>query len=406
MSSTNAILGLDVSKDKLDACLLLSPPRTTTVPNTPSGHARLLAWAASAGPLHLCLEATSTYGFPVARAAHAAGHTVSVLQPLAVARYAQATLSRNKTDRLDAALIADFGRTQQPRAWHPPSAAQEQLQAQSRLRAELVAQRLGLQNRLDTAHASVAPMLRSLVRSLTGQLAKLDGALVATLQADPVLRAQAELLRSIPAVGPVLCAGLLAELPADLRDARAATAYAGLNPRHRESGTSLRGRTGLSKLGNARLRPPALRARLGRHALQPRAPRPSPEAPGPRQARQSQSGRRHAQTPLPLCRRPALRPALAPVGPPNSQARNRFFLKPAFFPSKPRPYLQGQCPDAPAGPWCLTTRDSRCSAPGTCSSSRSRPGRRCSRRGRRRTSCSSCACPGCCARCSSPSCRR
>lgn len=254
MSSTKTILGLDVSKDKLDACLLLSPPRTTTVPNTPSGHARLLAWAASAGPLHLCLEATSTYGFPVARAAHAAGHTVSVLQPLAVARYAQATLSRNKTDRLDAALIADFGRTQQPRAWHPPSAAQEQLQAQSRLRAELVAQRLGLQNRLDTAHASVAPMLRSLVRSLTGQLAKLDGALVATLQADPVLRAQAELLRSIPAVGPVLCAGLLAELPADLRDARAATAYAGLNPRHRESGTSLRGRTGLSKLGNARLR--------------------------------------------------------------------------------------------------------------------------------------------------------
>ena len=62
------------------------------------------------------------------------------------------------------------------------------------------------------------------------------------------------LLRSIPAVGPVLCAGLLAELPADLRDARAATAYAGLNPRHRQSGSSLRGRTCPGKPGNARLR--------------------------------------------------------------------------------------------------------------------------------------------------------
>lgn len=254
MSSTKTILGLDVSKDKLDACLLLSPPRTTTVPNTPEGHARLLAWAAQAGALHLCLEATSTYGWAIARHAHAAGHTVSVLQPLAVARYAQATLARNKTDRLDADLVADFGRTQEPRAWIPPSAAQEKLQAQSRLRAELVHQRQGLHNRLATAHASVAPVLRSLLRSLAGQIAKLDAALAATLQADTVLRAQAQLLRSIPAVGPVLCAGLLAELPADLRTARAATAYAGLNPRQRESGTSLRGRPRLSKLGNARLR--------------------------------------------------------------------------------------------------------------------------------------------------------
>jgi len=254
MSSTKTILGLDVSKDKLDACLLLPQPRTTTVPNTPAGHARLLAWAGPAGPLHLCLEATSTYGFAVARHLHQAGHTVSLLQPLAVARYAQACLSRNKTDRLDAALIADFGRTQEPRPWTPPSPAQEQLQAQSRLRDELVRQRQGLQNRLDTAHACVAPVLRSLLRSLARQIAQLDAALLVTLQQDPALRVQAELLRSIPAVGPVLCAGLLAELPADLRNARAATAYAGLNPRHRESGSSLRGRPCLSKLGNARLR--------------------------------------------------------------------------------------------------------------------------------------------------------
>ncbi len=254
MSSTKTILGLDVSKDKLDACLLLPQPRTLTVPNTLDGHAQLLTWAADAGALHLCLEATSTYGFPVARHVHAAGHTVSVLQPLAVARYAQATLARNKTDRLDAALIADFGRTQDPRAWTPPSPAQEQLQAQSRLRTELVDQRQGLQNRIDTAHASVLPMLRSLVRSLTSQINKLDAALHATLHAEAALRTQAELLRSIPAVGPVLCAGLLAELPADLRDARAAVAYAGLNPRLRESGSSVRGRTSLSKLGNARLR--------------------------------------------------------------------------------------------------------------------------------------------------------
>lgn len=254
MSSTKTILGLDVSKDKLDACLLRPAPQHLTVPNTSAGHAQLLAWAGDAGPLHLCLEATSTYGFAIARHAHQAGHAVSLLQPLAVQRYAQATLSRNKTDRLDAALIADFGRTQQPRPWTPPTEAQAQLQAQSRLRTELVEAGQGWANRLATADPSVRPVLRRIIRSLQTQLTRLDGHLAATLRADPELHRQAQLLRSIPAVGPVLCAGLLAELPADLRDARAATAYAGLNPRQRESGTSLRGHAHLSKLGNARLR--------------------------------------------------------------------------------------------------------------------------------------------------------
>ena len=254
MNPTKVILGIDVSKAKLDAHLRLPQPRTLTVPNTPAGHAQLLAWAAPAGPLHLCLEATSTYGFPLAHHAHAVGHTVSILQPLAVHRYAQATLARNKTDRLDAALIADFGHTQQPRPWTPPPPAQAILQAQSRLRTELVQLRLGLLNALATAHPAVQPNLRAVLRSLQTQITKLDGQLAATLRDDAELARQAKLLRSIPAVGPVLCAGLLAELPADLRDARAATAYAGLNPRQRQSGSSVQGRTSLSKIGNARLR--------------------------------------------------------------------------------------------------------------------------------------------------------
>ncbi|KAF0180824.1 MAG: family transposase, partial [Limisphaerales bacterium] len=104
------------------------------------------------------------------------------------------------------------------------------------------------------AEAVVRPVVRQVIRSLQTQIAKLDAQLAATLQADPELHRQAQRLRTIPAVGPVLCAGLLAELPADLRDARAATAYAGLNPRHRESGSRVRGRTSLSKIGNARLR--------------------------------------------------------------------------------------------------------------------------------------------------------
>ena len=254
MPLKKTILALDIAKAKLDAYLRLPQPRTCTVPNTPAGHAKLLAWAAAAGALHVCLEATNTYGLAIAHYAHAAGHTVSILQPLAVKRYAQAMLARNKTDRLDAALIADFAHTQEPRAWTPPTAAHAILQAQSRLRAALIQQKLGWTCALATAHAAVQPTLRALLRSLQAQITKLDGQLATTLRTDPDLDRQAKLLRTIPAVGPVLSAGLLAELPADLRDARAATAYAGLNPRQHESGSSVRGRTTMSKIGNAHLR--------------------------------------------------------------------------------------------------------------------------------------------------------
>jgi hypothetical protein len=129
MSSTKTILGLvDVSKDKLDACLLQSPARTTTVPNTPAGHAPPSCWLGPATPARSTSAlagrpaSSALAGFPRGPPRpRGRSHRSSLLQPLAVARYAQATLRRNKTDRLDAALIADFGRTQEPRPGPRPA---------------------------------------------------------------------------------------------------------------------------------------------------------------------------------------------------------------------------------------------------------------------------------------------
>jgi transposase len=72
--------------------------------------------------LHACLEATGVYGEAIALFLHERGHLISVVNPLRIKGYAQSNMQRNKIDRLDAQLIADFCLTQKPESWPPPLA--------------------------------------------------------------------------------------------------------------------------------------------------------------------------------------------------------------------------------------------------------------------------------------------
>src|SRR5215213_4947055 len=105
-------LGLDVSKSKFNACLIRESGklRHTSFANSPAGFAQFSAWLAKLGAstAHACMEATGTYYEALAAYLHGEGHAVSVVHPAAIKAYAQSRLSRTKTDRLDAALIAGF----------------------------------------------------------------------------------------------------------------------------------------------------------------------------------------------------------------------------------------------------------------------------------------------------------
>lgn len=105
-------LGLDVAKLKFNACLLRADgkPRHQVFPNNPDGFAQLSDWLNKQGDVqvHACLEATGTYGDALATYLHGQEHRVSVVNPAAIKAYAQSRLSRTKTDRVDAALIAGF----------------------------------------------------------------------------------------------------------------------------------------------------------------------------------------------------------------------------------------------------------------------------------------------------------
>jgi transposase len=256
-------VGIDVSKDTLDCCLLVPGGKVKehAFANDPRGHAALLAWAdrhAAGRTVHFCLEATGPYSEAPATHLADAGRLVSVVNPTRV-KYAGLARGRgNKTDKADARLIADYAERERPPAWQPPSPEVRELQGLVRRIDDLTEAAAREKGRL-ASPALTAAVRRSVartVRFLEREAARLRAAADALVAATPALRADRDLLESIPGVGRQTATTIVAELPAvdRLPTAQSAAAYCGLAPREFASGASVRRKTRLSKAGNPRLR--------------------------------------------------------------------------------------------------------------------------------------------------------
>lgn len=259
---THYILGIDIAKQTFDACLIRpdgSLRHRTGFANSPTGFAHLAAWLTKHGAAttHACMEATSTYADALARDLHERAHQVSVVNPARIHDFGKSRLSRTKTDKADAELIARFCHTQAPPLWTPPLPEITELQGLIRHLETLEAARQQHANQLATATTPlVRDSLTQLINHLAGQLVEVEAALKAHIARHPDLRSDVALLISIPGIGERTAARLLAEIAhlKSYESARQVAAYAGVSPRQRESGTSVRGKTRLSKTGNARVR--------------------------------------------------------------------------------------------------------------------------------------------------------
>lgn len=257
-----SILGIDISKATLDVVLLRPDQgaQAASYENTTAGFKKLAKWLRKrkAGQVHVCLEATGLYGDEVALFLHEEGHTVSVVNPARIKAYAASQLQRNKTDRLDAALIADFCRTQQPPAWQPPDPAWRELRALARHLLNLKDMRQQERNRLQAGVTSdtVRATLQAHIAFIQRQIDELEQHIRDHIGQHPDLKRQRELLDSIPGIGELTASLLVAEI-GDLQrfdHAGQVVAFAGLNPRQRRSGSSVQGQTSISKTGSATLR--------------------------------------------------------------------------------------------------------------------------------------------------------
>ena len=254
------ILGVDVAKAKLDVALRLvdGKYRSKVMDNSPAGLAQLLHWLQKheVQALHVCMEATGTYWEAAAEYLADAGFIVSVVNPAQIKAYGAAGMVRTKTDKVDARLIAEFCLTQQPAAWQPPSPALRELRALVARRDALVQMRTQESNRLLVARAAVQEGIQAYLDYLEKAIATIEATLRQKIDDDPGLKGQRQLLDSIPGLGEKTIPVLLSYFggPPRFGQAKAAVAFTGLDPRHHESGTSVRGKPRLSKIGHAALR--------------------------------------------------------------------------------------------------------------------------------------------------------
>jgi transposase len=256
------VIGVDIAKRSFDIATLQPNGKHRTkgkLSNDEEGFKVFGAWLKTyAEPgCWIVMEATGVYHEALAEHCHNEGYRVAVMNPAQIASYAQSQLQRGKTDKLDAKLIATYGDRHQDglRRWQPEPLAIRRLRALTRRLGDLKELRQMEQNRLETADSSVQPSIHAVLQRLDEQIAQTLRQIDQHIDDDPDLRGKRELLTSINGLGDKTAALLLAELGDPLRfaNARAVTAFAGLNPRQHESG-GYQGRTCISRMGSSRLR--------------------------------------------------------------------------------------------------------------------------------------------------------
>ncbi|WP_411704443.1 IS110 family transposase, partial [Edaphovirga cremea] len=255
--SDNIFVGIDIAKLKFDVAIWFGEKKykTKSLSNSPKGFKELINWIAPYPDCHLCMEATGTYGTSLATFLSDNGFIISVVNPLQIHSFGKAELVRNKTDKIDAKLIARYCASQNPPQWRPAPQSERQLLALVRHLNDLNDMLLMENNRLSVADKIVHPSHAKVISALEQQIKETKHLIKKHIDDDPTLRKNKTLLESIPGIGAILSATLLAHYGDASRFSNSSevVAYAGLNPKLRESGL-LKGRTRISKQGSSDLR--------------------------------------------------------------------------------------------------------------------------------------------------------
>jgi transposase len=237
MPQTTRLVGLDVSKRKVDACIGSLELRLST-PSTAEGQAAMIAWLRANDVSLAVMEASGGYEQPWAQALHDAGIAVRIVDPKRVRYFAKSAGKLAKNDPIDAAMIARFAETFRDGLDQPAEPKNAELDRLLTARAGLLRMQTQIENRGEHRQPrTIAAAHRAILRTLRTQLAKLEVAIAATIKADPHAARRAEIVESVPGLGTQAAAGLLAWLPELGRISdKAAAALVGIAPYDDDSG--------------------------------------------------------------------------------------------------------------------------------------------------------------------------
>lgn len=260
MANLNIFAGFDVSKANFDVSILDagSKPVCGRFTNDKAGFKQALH-VVPAGA-HCIMEATGPYYLHLACWLHAEGFVVSVVNPLVIRRFAQSLLKRVKTDKADAALIAAYGRMHQPPAWTPPAQHIVQLQQLQALRERAITHLTALTNQLEAFSAGammnkeIAGLLHKMIEQQQKYVLNIDA------QIERIIKQyHNDLLKnisSIPGIAKKTASVLITITGGFTRfsNYKQLCAYIGITPRIYESGSSVKGKARISKIGMSRVR--------------------------------------------------------------------------------------------------------------------------------------------------------
>jgi transposase len=264
MQSPSFFLGIDVGKKDL-FCHIISPdqPSSERFDNTPIGVKSLLKWiskTAHTDHLSACLEQTGHYGDLTANALFKSKiNSLHLVNPQRIKAFGKQKLRRNKSDTADAKLIARFLQAEQQelRPWQPRSEQQQRVTDLSRHADSLTQDAARLKTRLSSKpEKTVAASITRTIKFLEKEIKASRKDILTTIKSDASLLAKYKLLRTIPGIGDIAAQTIIAELPelSEFQDARQLAAWAGLTPRHYQSGTSGKTQTPITKIGSVYLR--------------------------------------------------------------------------------------------------------------------------------------------------------
>lgn len=209
---TKPVVGIDVGKAKLDVGLA-DDKRVWVWANDEAGRAELSDWVVAQAASLVVVEASGGYEAALVSELVGRGQAVALVNPTRVRAFARAEGILAKTDKIDAGVIARFGATMQPQARARREEAQVELNEKITRRRQLVLMLTAEKNRLQTASPAMQEHITSHMAWLQAEIESLEQQISQAIKANPEWAETAKRVESVPGIGFITAATLVADLP-------------------------------------------------------------------------------------------------------------------------------------------------------------------------------------------------
>lgn len=247
--------GIDVSKLTFDVFL---EGKSHVFTNEVNGFNKFLSTLPQSA--HCVMEATGPYYLKLAVYLHSHGIKVSVVNPLVIKRFSQMRMLKAKTDKADARLITHYAEMENPARWSPPVPILVEIQQEQAVLDSLNKQSRMLRNQMESTEAQpfqskeATTAIKIIIREIEKQSLSVYQSILEKV--ETIFPLETELITSIPGIGIKTAVALLVATNgfSTFKSAKQVASYIGICPRIYQSGSSIKGKGHITKMGDARIR--------------------------------------------------------------------------------------------------------------------------------------------------------